>query len=253
MNDFENYVVLVTGGGSGIGRKTAELFVNEGAEVIIADLNQEAIDDTVKSIGKQVSGKVCDVTNSKDIIELRNFVQEKYGKIDVLVNSAGSVLHGTIEDLKEEEWDSTINVLLKGPFLTTKHLIPLLKNSDYPSVINISSVTAIQNWPRCPSYGAAKAGLEKLTEQITRDFFWLRCNTVQPGIIDTPIYGFYASQEEKNERFAKYKSLIPAGNVGKPEDVAHCILFLSSEKASYINGAKITIDGGFSKNWLPEL
>ncbi|MBT4363275.1 MAG: SDR family oxidoreductase [Desulfobacterales bacterium] len=253
MKDFENYVVLVTGGGSGIGQKTTELFVNEGAEVIIADLNREAIDDTIKSIGKKVSGKVCDVTNSKDIIELKNFVQEKYGKIDVLVNNAGKVLHGTLEELKEEEWDSTMNVLLKGPFLVTKHLLPLLKKSDHPSIVNVSSVTSIVNWPRNMVYGSSKAGLNKLGEQITRDFPWLRCNTIQPGIIDTPIYGFYASEQEKKERFEKYTGLIPAGYIGKTEDVGHCILFLSSKKASYIHGAEIIIDGGFSKNWLPDL
>jgi len=92
MKEFENYVVLITGGGSGIGRKTTELFVNEGAEVVIADLSQEAIDEVVTSIGGGVSGKTCDVTNSKDILELKNFVQEKYGKIDVLVNGAATVI-----------------------------------------------------------------------------------------------------------------------------------------------------------------
>jgi len=144
-----------------------------------------------------------------------------------------------------------MNVLLKGPYLMTKHMLPLLKKSEHPSVINISSLAAAQNWPKCPVYGAAKAGIEKLTQQVTRDFFWLRCNTIQPGIIDTPMYNLFLNEEEKKEIFEKYASLIPAGSVGKPEDISNSILFLSSEKASYINGATLLIDGGFTKNWLP--
>ena len=252
MKEFDNYVVLITGGGSGIGRKTAEQFVNQGAEVVILDLSQNAIDDVISSIGKGVSGKTCDVTSSKKVLEAKNFVEEKYGKLDVLVNGAATVKWGNIEELAEEDWDLTINAVLKGPYLMTKHLIPLLKKSEHPSVVNISSLAAIQNWPKCPVYGAAKLGLEKLTRQITRDFFWLRCNTIQPGIIDTPMYRLSLSEEKKAALLEKYASLTPAGRVGTPEDIANCILFLSSEKASFINGATLLVDGGFTQNWLPE-
>jgi len=133
----------------------------------------------------------------------------------------------------------------------TKHFIPLLKKSEHPSVLNISSLAAIQNWPKCPVYGAAKQGLVKLSQQITRDFFWLRCNTIQPGIIDTPMYRLFLSEEEKAALLEKYVELTPAGRVGTPEDIANSILFLSSEKASFINGATLLVDGGFTQNWLP--
>lgn len=252
MKDFDNYVVLITGGGSGIGRKTAEDFAEKGAKVIILDLNQNAIDDVISSIGTGVSGKICDVTNSKQILEAKEFVEEKYGKLDVLVNCAATVKWGNIEELAEEDWDLTVNALLKGPYLMTKHLIPLLKKSEHPSVINISSLAAIQNWPKCPVYGAAKLGLIKLTQQITRDFYWLRCNAIQPGIIDTPMYRLFLSEEEKAALLEKYVNMTPVGRVGTPEDIANCILFLSSEKASFINGATLLVDGGFTQNWLPE-
>jgi len=251
MKDFENYVVLITGGGSGIGRETAEQFVNQGADVVILDLNQNAIDDVVSSLGGKVSGKTCDVTNSKDILDAKYFVAEKHGKLDVLVNGAATVKWGNIEELAEEDWDLTINALLKGPYLMTKHFIPLLKKSKHPSVLNISSLAAVQNWPKCPVYGAAKLGLVKLSQQITRDFFWLRCNTIQPGIIDTPMYKLFLSEEEKAALLEQYKDLTPAGRVGTPTDIANCILFLSSEKASFINGANLLVDGGFTQNWLP--
>lgn len=251
MKEFENYVVLITGGGSGIGRETAGQFIMEGAEVVIADIRPEAIEETVSSIGTGISGKPCDVTSSADILELKKFVEEKYEKIDVLVNGAATIRWSNVEELTEEDWDLTINSLLKGPYLMTKYFIPLLKKSENPSVLNISSLAAIQNWPNNPVYGAAKRALEKLTVQITRDFYWLRCNSIQPGIIDTPMYDLFVNAEEKAELFNKYKELTPAGRLGKPADIANCILFLSSKKASFINGAKLLVDGGMTQNWLP--
>ncbi len=252
MKEFDGYTVLITGGGSGIGRKTAEQFVERGADVIILDSNKDAINDTVSSIGNGICGKICDITDSNQILEVVQFVKERYGKFDVLVNSAATVRWGNIETLAEEDWDLTVNSVLKGPYLITKHFIPLLKNSVHPSVINISSLAALQNWPKCPAYGAAKAGLVKLSQQVTRDFYWLRCNTIQPGVIDTPMYRHSLTEEKGVAILEKYKSLTPAGRVGTAEDIGNCILFLASEKASFVNGATLLVDGGFTQNWLPD-
>ena len=251
MKEFEGYVVLITGGGSGIGQETTRQFIEGGGEVVIADNRQEAIDQTLKAIGKGVSGKKCDVTSSKDIVELQKFVEEKHGKIDVLVNGAATIKWGNVEVLSEEDWDITVNSLLKGPYMMMKYFIPLLKKSKNPSVVNISSLAAIHNWPNNPVYGAAKLALVKLTTQVTRDFYWLRCNAIQPGIIDTPMYNLFLNEQDKAALFQKYADLTPAARVGKPADIANAILFLSSQKASFINGATILIDGGFTQNWLP--
>jgi len=251
MKEFQGYTVLVTGGASGIGRETTEQFVRQGAEVIIADIDEKAIGEVIKSIGRGVVGKKCDVTITAEILELRDLIDEKQGKLDILVNNAGSVKWGNIEDMPEENWDFNIDLLLKGPYLVTKQLIPLLKKSSHPSVVNISSLAAINNWPNNPAYSVAKLGLIKLTRCITRDFFWLRCNAIQPGIIDTPIYDLFLDQQEKAELFEKYKEMTPAGRIGMPADIATAILFLSSEKASFINGATLLIDGGLTQNWLP--
>ena len=172
MKEFEGYVVLITGGGSGIGRGTTEAFIKEGAKVVIADNRQEAIDEVLGCIGEGVSGKRCDVTSWEDILELRRFVEERYEKVDVLVNCAGSVQWGNVEVLAEEDWDWQINLLLKSPYLVMKCFIPLLQKSQNPSVVNISSVGAIQNNPSLCAYGPAKLGVEKLSRQVTRDFFW---------------------------------------------------------------------------------
>jgi len=252
MKEFDGYAVLITGGGSGIGRKTAEQFVEQGADVIILDLNQNAIDDTVSSIGNGICGKICDITDSNQILEAAQFVKEKYGKLDILVNCAATVRWGNVEKLAEEDWDMTVNSVLKAPYLMIKYFIPLLKKSEHPSVVNISSLAALQNWPKCPVYGAAKAGLVKLSQQVTRDFYWLRCNTIQPGIIDTPMYRLDLTEEKKAAILEKYKSLTPTGRVGTAEDISNCILFLASEKASFINGAALLVDGGFTQNWLPD-
>jgi NAD(P)-dependent dehydrogenase (short-subunit alcohol dehydrogenase family) len=252
MKEFEDYVVLITGGGSGIGRETAIQFVQGGAQVVIADIRQEAIDSVVNELGSAVSGKICDVTSSKDIQELTAFVKEKYDRIDVLVNNAATVKWGTVEEISEEDWDLNMNVLLKGPYLMVKYFIPLLKKSQKPSIVNISSLAASQNWPNNVGYGVAKYALEKLSKQIVRDFYWLRSNTIEPGIIETPMYDLFLDEEQKQALFDKYKSLTPVGRLGKPSDIANTILFLSSEKGSFINGAMIVVDGGFIQNWLPE-
>lgn len=252
MKEFEGYVVVITGGGSGIGRQTASQFVQGGAQVVIADIRQEAVDSVVKEFGGSVSGKVCDVTSSKDIQELKTFVEGKYNKVDVLVNNAATIKWGNVEECPEEDWDLTLNVLLKGPYLMVKYFIPLLKKSQNASMVNISSLAASQNWPNNAPYGVAKYGLEKLSTQIVRDFYWLRCNTIEPGIIDTPMYDLFLDEEEKKALFENYKKLTPVGRMGRPTDIANTILFLSSEKASFINGALIVVDGGFTKNWLPE-
>jgi len=252
MKEFEGYVVLITGGGSGIGRETATQFVQGGAQVIIADIRQEAIGNVVNELGEAVSGKVCDVTSSKDIQELKAFVEKKYNKVDVLVNNAATIRWGTVEDVSEEDWDLTLNVLLKGPYMMVKYFIPLLKKSQNASVLNISSLAASQNWPNNAPYGVAKYALEKLSTQIVRDFYWLRSNTIEPGIIETPMYDLFLDEEQKQALFEKYKNLTPVGRLGKPSDIANTILFLSSEKGSFINGARIVVDGGFTQNWLPE-
>lgn len=252
MKEFEDYVVLITGGGSGIGREAATQFVRGGAQVVIADIRQEAIDSVVNELGSAVSGKVCDVTSSKDIQELTTFIEEKYYKLDVLVNNAATVKWGSVEEISEEDWDLNVNVLLKGPYLMVKYLIPLLKKSQKPSIVNISSLAASQNWPNNAAYGVAKYALEKLSTQIVRDFYWLRSNTIEPGIIETPMYDLFLDEEKKNALFEKYKNLTPVGRLGKPSDIANTILFLSSEKGSFINGALIVVDGGFIQNWLPE-
>ena len=193
------------------------------------------------------------MARSEDVLELRTFVEEKYGRLDILVNNAASHMRwGNAEDLSEQDWDLTMNVDLKGPFLMIKYFIPLLRKSKNPSIVNISSSMANTNWPNNTVYSTAKVGLEKLTRQVTRDFFWLRCNAIQPGTIDTPGWDTFLTEEEKKAIFERYIKLIPTGRIGKPADIAHCVLFLSSPKGSYINGATILIDGGLGQNWLPE-
>ena len=252
MKEFEGYVVLITGGGSGIGRQTATQFVQGGAQVIIADIHQEAIDKVVNELGDAAIGKVCDVTSSKEIQDLAAFVAEKHDRIDVLVNNAATVKWGTVEDMSEEDWDINVDVLLKGPYLMVKYFIPLLKKSDKPSIVSISSLAASQNWPNNVAYGVAKHALEKLSTQIVRDFYWLRSNTIEPGIIETPMYDLFLDEEAKKALFDNYRKLTPVGRLGKPSDIANTILFLSSEKGSFINGAMILVDGGFVQNWLPD-
>ncbi len=247
---FKNYVVLITGAASGIGYCAAQLFVQEQATVIGADMDQAALDRAQATLGERFVPRICDVSNEAQVAATAQSVEKAFGKLDVLVNNAGRGNVVNLEAMQEADFYWHYDVLVKGPMLMVKHCAPLLRKSSNPSILNISSQTARAELRQDHFlYSTAKAALLKFTRHLVRDLPGIRANTIVPGWVDTPIYS-RAGLDQVAIKFMYDQAVtrIPAGRIGKPEDIANCILFLSSEKASYINGAAVDIDGGWGCN-----
>ena len=238
-------IVLITGAASGIGLTTARLFIEEGAIVVATDINTAGLEKQAAVLGENYRPLTLDVANNEHIETAAAHVAEKYGKLDVLVNNAAVATMAEPEQLEEGVFDFEFAVNLKGPMLLVKNFAKLLRKSDNGSVVNIASVAAIREVPGHYLYSAAKAALDKFTRDCVRAVPGVRHNCIKPGVIDTPIldqvYGDNAAAVRETT-----VNLSAAGRTGKPEDIANAMLFLCSDRATYINGATLIVDGGIS-------
>jgi NAD(P)-dependent dehydrogenase (short-subunit alcohol dehydrogenase family) len=249
---FSNHVAVVTGGASGIGLGISAKFVAEGANVIALGRNEKTLRSASNELGSKYIAEICDVTDEQQIMEISRYVKDSYGKLDILVNNAGGLRFASPEQIDEDLFRFHFDIMVKGPMLFVKHFAPLLRKSPNPSIINISSIAAHAIYPNHSLYSSAKQALEKYTQHLVRDLWGIRSNVIHPGFIDTPIWesGALAPAEGKtltetiNDLLDASKKSVPVGRIGTPDDVAECALFLCSDRAGYINGASIAVDGG---------
>jgi len=245
---LENKVALITGGSSGIGRSSAIRFAQEGAKVLIADLklSGEKTVEEIHELGGVASFIQGDISRKNDCKNIVKKIVEDYGKVDILYNNAGIWLSedGPSPDLKEENWDKVININLKGPFLMCKYVIPEMVRTGGGSIINVSSIAAFRaGKDNFDAYAASKGGVISLSKTMAST--WgpknIRVNVICPGTIRTAM-----TEDSYTDWVMEYwKKHIPLGRIGKPEEVAELVLFLSSDQASYISGAVILVDGGY--------
>jgi NAD(P)-dependent dehydrogenase (short-subunit alcohol dehydrogenase family) len=242
-------VVLVTGATSGIGRAVALRFAESGARVAAAGRNAEAlrgVGDAIKSAGGEPLTIAADVTKEEDVRQLMQRAVGESGRLDVLVNAAGHISSGTIENTSLAAWDQMLDVNLRAVFhlmqLATPHLIETQGN-----IVNISSVTGLRSFPGVLAYCVSKAGVDQLTRCAALELAPknVRVNAVNPGVVVTEIHKRGGMGEEDYERFLEHsKTTHPIGRVGQPSEVAELVFYLASEKASWITGATYSIDGG---------
>ena len=244
-NRFENKVVVVTGGTSGIGLATAKAFVAEGASVFITGRRQEALDAAVREIGKSVTGVRGDMSQLADIDRLYDAVQQKHAQIDILFANAGGGEMAPLGSISEEHYEKTFATNVKGVLFTVQKALPLLK--DGGSVILTSSTTSISGTPAFSVYSATKAAIRNFARNWILDLKdrHIRVNAVSPGVTETAglneLFGGGAQAESTKDYLA---GLIPAGRVGQPEEIAKAVLFLASDDASFVNGVELFVDGG---------
>jgi NAD(P)-dependent dehydrogenase (short-subunit alcohol dehydrogenase family) len=246
---LKDKVAIVTGAASGIGRATSLLFVREGAKVVVADINDEMGNETASLVEKQGGEAIfvhTDVSKSNDIQNMVESAVEKFGKIDVLVSNAAYMDPGVpVVDLPEEQWDETIDVTLKGHYLGAKYAIPEMIKVGGGSIVSVSSVGGVVAFASNPAYCAAKGGVIQLAKAIAADYVKnnIRANVVCPGAIDTP-----GAEGVKDIKEAYDYSLFMAemGRWGTADEMAHAILFLASDEASYITGSVLVADGGWT-------
>ena len=244
MTNLKNKVALITGGSSGIGAATAKLLEEKGARVFCAQ--------RTKSLHENILIDLKDNNNLKKII---SEVNDKAGRLDILINNAGIMKENTVEEISLEEWNDHLNINLTVPFLLIKYALPLLKKNN-GSIVNVGSIEGLGNNPRHPAYGSSKSGLHGLTRAVAVDYGaeGIRCNAVAPGWINTKLNKDFINSIENNNNFLdKLNHIHPIGRIGEPTEVANLICWLVSEEASFVTGQIWTIDGGrMIKLSLPE-
>lgn len=244
--DLKGKVAIVTGGAQGIGKSIATQLAQAGANIVIADVVEEVAKSTAQEISQKgneaISIKV-DVSSLSSVEEMVKKTLDKFGRIDILVNNAGITRDALVMRMKEEDWDLVLDINLKGAFNCIKTVSPIMMKQKSGKIVNIASIVGIIGNIGQANYSASKAGLIALTKTCARELASRRINVnaVAPGFIQTSMTERLPAQVKE-----KLSSQIPFGEIGKPEDVASAVLFLVSEKASYITGEVIRVDGGMA-------
>lgn len=242
---FDDKVVVVTGGTSGIGLATAKAFAAEGASVFITGRRQNALDAAVKQIGGKVTGVRGDMSKLADIDRLYDAIQQKHAQIDVVFANAGGGEMAPLGAITEEHYERTFDTNVKGVLFTVQKALPLLK--DGASVILTSSTTSISGTPAFSVYSATKAAVRNFARNWILDLKdrHIRVNAISPGVTETAgLDELFGGGEQAKGTKDYLASLIPAGRVGQPEEIAKAVLFLASDEASFVNGIELFVDGG---------
>lgn len=244
MKKLENKVAVITGGNSGIGLSTALLFAEQGAKVVITGRNEASINEAVLKIGHDAIGVVSDVSSLANIDKLYQVVDEKFGKIDVLVINAGVVSFIPAKDITEEDFDNTNDVNFKGVFFSVQRALPYL--NDGASIILTGSSGGEKAMVNAAVYAGTKAAVRSLARTFSAELADrnIRVNVLSPGPIETPIFGRHQSQEDVEVLKEYLIGIVPAGRLGNPEEIAEGFLYLASDDSKYMLGAELVIDGG---------
>ena len=244
---LKNKIALITGAGRGIGRAIAIALAKEGAEVVInyngSEERAKAVKQTIEENGGKASIYKCNVSDFTACEAMIKDIVKEYGHLDILVNNAGITKDGLIMKMKEEDFDSVLNVNLKGTFNTIRHSARQMLKQRSGKIINISSVSGILGNVGQANYAASKAGVIGLTKTMARELGsrGITVNAIAPGFVDTEMTEVLS--EEIRENACKQ---IILGRFGKPEDIANTAVFLASDKADYITGQVISVDGGMN-------
>jgi len=250
--DIEGKVAVITGATSGIGKATAMCFAREKAKLMLVARNQqnlEQVADSCRSSGAEVEILPADITKEVSIKQCITKTIDRYGGIDIMVNSAGIIASGSIENTSPDDWDYMMNINLRAIFLLTQQALPWLIRSK-GNIVNVSSVTGLRAFPGILAYCVSKAGLDQFTRCVALELApkGVRVNAVNPGVTLTNLHRSGGMDEQTYQAFLEHsKTTHPIGRVGKPEEVAELILFLASPHAGWITGVTYSIDGGRSQ------
>lgn len=250
---LEKEVAIVTGAASGIGRASAILLAQEGATVVVADIQRESrldeeTPDTVTVIeeaGGSATFVETDVASSAAVQHLVDTTLETYGRLDILVNSAGIFVRNPITEVSDEEWDRVLDINLRGYFYTCRAVIPHMLEAGAGRIVNISSIHGFRGTGTATTYCTSKGGVENLTKQLAVECapHNVRVNAIAPGTIRTAMCKPFLEKPEIRAEYER-RTLLP--RLGVPEDVAHAVLYLASHESSYVVGHTLVIDGGWT-------
>ena len=247
---LERKVALVTGGARGIGAECNRQLAKAGAKIVLnyyhSDIDRDAavkLEQELLPMGTEVIKCEADISSEDEVRDMIENAIGRFGKIDILVNNAGVAIPSKFEEMSFDAWKKMTSVILDGTFLVTRYVIPHMIRQKSGNVIMISTNATINGGGGSASYPAAKAGMEGLAKQLVKEYAskGIRTNIIQPAVIDTDMLrGRYPTDEQ----MAEFGKAQPVGRVGTPEDIANAVVFLASDKSSYICGASLLVDGG---------
>ena len=238
-------VAIITGGGSGIGKAIAMAFVREGAKVVIAGRDGKRLDRAAAEIGADCLAVSADVSSAGSVEKLVSATQDRFRRINVLVNNAAVLLPGTAESLSEEDFDQTFDINVRGLWLMSRAVLPRMRATGGGSIINIASVLSLVGARNRVAYSASKGAVMAMTKAMALDHAAenIRVNCIAPGIVETEMVARFSTDENaRKQRVA----LHPMGRFGQPMEIANAALFLASDEAGWTTGSVVTIDGGYS-------
>lgn len=242
---FKNKTAIVTGSRRGIGKGIAIALAKEGCNIVVSDIDQKDCEEVAKKIqklGVKSIGIKCDVSNKAEVEELFKKTVKEFGKLDILVNNAGIFPFVPFKDMKESDWDKVLDVNLKSVFLCSQEAAKIIPEGG--RIITISSVASIIGFEGLVHYCASKGGINALTRALALELApkKITVNAIAPGAIDTPGANVSLNGELRKQTIA----MIPLARMGQPEDIANAVLFLASDRADYITGQIIIVDGGWT-------
>lgn len=252
MTRLAGKVALITGGGTGIGRAIAVAFAREGASVAVAGRRLEKVKEVAAEIDKQgilALPLVCDVTRAKDADHAVAETVRKFGKVNVLVNNAGTLSVSTVATISEEDWDRVVAVNLKGSFLMSRAALREFRKAGGGTIVNIGSVLGLVAMKDRAAYCASKGGVTLLTKAMALDHAHekVRVNCICPSIVETELVkGLFDDSEQGLRLRQSREGTIPLGRFGRPADVAELAVYLAAEESSWLTGAAIPLDGGLT-------
>lgn len=254
MNRVKDKVAIVTGGALGLGKAASLLLAQEGAKVVVTDIKAEEGAEVVAAIQK-AGGEALfiahDVGSEEDWARAITQTEERFGRVDVLVNNAGLGSNGTVENTTLEQWHKILRVNLDGVFLGTRYAIEAMKKNGGGSIINLSSIEGLVGDPNLAAYNASKGGVRLFTKSAAlhcaKSGYGIRVNSIHPGYIWTPmVEDALASQGDVAAGRAALDALHPLGHLGEPNDIAWGVVFLASEESKFMTGSELVIDGGYT-------
>lgn len=246
--EFEGKIVVVTGGASGMGEQATTLFVKEGATVVFTGFNEQEKGEKLMATLAGEPGKAIykdsNVADESACQALAQFVEQEFGRIDVLCNNAGIFAGGMIHETDTETWNSLFSVNTNGVYYMCKHFLPMMRKQQNGAIVNTASVSGMLGEYNMAAYTATKGAVVNLTRSMALDYAdeGIRINAVCPGATYTPMF----MSGSTPEIISAFESCFPPKRAGKPEEVAQAILFLASDKASFINGHNLPVEGGLS-------
>ena len=250
MHRVKGKIALITGGASGIGKAAAILLAEEGAQIIVSDINVKSANETANEIGNSAIAYEHDVTDEGSWKILLSKIKHKFGHINILVNCAGIAMIGNIEETTLEDWKNIHAVDLDSIFLGCKTALPIMVDNGPGSIINLSSISGIIAGHNLAAYNSAKAGVRHLTKSIAlhcaKKKYDIRCNSVHPAFINTNMLDDILPKGNREESLERLSRQVPLGRIGEGKDVAWAIVYLASEESKFMTGAEIVLDGGLS-------